>query len=152
MSPAPAMSQCALLFSAPRCHSPPPRNGQAHASTPTAQQKEGQPSWRAGGAVPRPRAETWAPRFAPWRLLACALASPHRPRGVAHPPAPPGCGLFRSVALLRTFLGLSLRGEFGVCFRRRVCVACERMDSLWWPKEVGSRRVSTHLFRYVYGR
>ena len=94
-------------------------------------------------ALSRPRilaAETWGPRFAPWRLL--ALARTGHAVLLTHPPRHPVAGC--SVALLRTFLGCLYAGSLVLAFAgrppRRVCVACERMDPARLMSSVVAKR------------
>jgi len=115
----------------PRCHFP--RNGQARQASGTRvhpiadRPTKGQPSWAWRRRCPGPHLRRGNVGAA-FRALAVACPSPHRPRGVVHPPAagPLGCGLLRH-ASSPYVPRLSSRGESGACFRR-LAVACERMD------------------------
>jgi len=162
LSPAPAMRPCMpsiLGQAAPRSLAViSPEMGRrgklaAHASTQSriAQQKANHRG-RGGGAVPARifAAETWGPRFAPWRLL--ALARTGHAVWFTHPPpghSVAGCSV---TLLLRTFLGCLHAGSLVLAFAGWPLhvSAWTRPDwwaRWWWPKGGGTRRVSTHLFR-----
>jgi hypothetical protein len=126
LSPAPAMRPCMpsiLGQAAPRSLAViSPEMGRrgklaAHASTQSrmAQQKANHRG-RGGGAVPARifAAETWGPRFAPWRLL--ALARTGHAVWFTHPPpghSVAGCSV---TLLLRTFLGCLHAGSLVLAF------------------------------------